>query len=142
MLLSYAARVGPKQLFLFGLGTPKLRPADQCQAEFLQIQKFVTEGGAKSAAIAVPQTHGVETLCNWLQAPGLTKAQLQELIILDADSALESGRDKIQGVVKKTGLIELMDSSEPGARKDKVKAASNKPKKNKSSKPVSPKRKS
>jgi hypothetical protein len=107
MLLSYVARVGPKKLFLFGLGPPKLRPADQCCAEFKHMLKVAHDSGSESVAISVPQPHAVETLCNWLQTPGFTQLELKEVLILDADGVLENGRDKIRPLTKKLGLDNL-----------------------------------
>ena len=140
MLLSYAARVGPRQLFLYGLGKPKLRPADQCHFELQEILKVVQDSGSKSVAVAVPQPYAVETLCNWIQTPRLTESKLSELVIMNADAILASGRDKIQSLLKKTGLAQLSgSSSRKNAVQRKTQAPKAKRKSGKKSKPaVSP----
>jgi len=107
MLLSYAARVGPRQLFLYGLGKPKLRPAPRCFAELEHILEILNQSKAKSVALAVPEPFAIETLCNWIQTPGLLQSSLQELIILDADNVIEAATAKIKPLLKKAGLYKL-----------------------------------
>ena len=138
MLLSYAARVGPKQLFLYGLGKPKLRPADQCHFELQEILKVVTDSGSKSVAIAVPQPHAVETLCNWIQTPRLLDANISEIMIMDADEILQSGRQKVQALLKKTGLSKLSEKSLGPSASRKKQAPKEKTKSKKKTKPSAP----
>lgn len=132
MLLSYAARVGPCQLFLLGLGPPKLRSATRCIEEIDHVLEFLSASKAKSVALGIPQPHALETLCNWIQAPGLLHSNLHELIVLDADKVFESAREKINPLLKKAGLYKLSGNLDRPVSTASTKKPASKSKKSKS----------
>lgn len=99
VLMSALARVGAERVFLFGLGAPSKRGAEQRTLEVQRIVPVLADAGVRSVAIAPPETAGgpspAEVVSGWLAARQWTSSPLERLVLLDA-GGLERARDQLR----------------------------------------------
>ncbi|MEE2904466.1 MAG: M17 family peptidase N-terminal domain-containing protein [Myxococcota bacterium] len=108
ILLSYASKIGQKNLFLYGLGPSRKLDAATSRDHLIRMLDVAAKSGAKSAAIATSPRQDIECLRHWLQTPKLSGAKLNSLTILTEEQTLVEYKNEITALLKKSGLERLL----------------------------------
>jgi len=108
ILLSYASKIGQKNLFLYGLGQTRKLDASTSRDRLIRMLDVSAKSGAKSTAIATSPRQDIECLRHWLQTPQLLDCNPSSVTILTEKQTLVEHKSEITALLKKSGLERLM----------------------------------
>ena len=114
ILLSYASKIGQKNLFLYGLGPSQNLSPDISRTQFTRMLDVLSKSGAKSAAVATVSHQEIECLRHWIQTPKLSDYTLSSFTILTEEHVLVENKNEITALLKKSGLDRLLKKPASG----------------------------
>lgn len=102
MLMPSLGRIGPERLFLLGLGPSRAA----ARIDLRRPVRVLWEAGVRTLALVVPGQEGDENQAVALAERFLLVARdvFSEVILLEADGELSSGRSRLERAARTSGL--------------------------------------
>lgn len=131
LLMSSLGRIGPKRIFLLGLGDVA-RAMDDVRARMVRAIAVLADAGARSIAVAPPVlpgevqpsreslsvrleaskpaqsnelAFGARAMIEWVEAAKQAAKPFEELVLLDADGSLARAETELAEAAKKSGFV-------------------------------------